>query len=283
VTKRLREVRNLPCRSPSQPRAPWPHDVSGHGVPVVLLHGLTFDRRTSDPIVDRLGDDVLGIAVDLPGHGQSGGSGMPLERLASLLHRQLEGLGVDRPVVVGHSMSGGLAMLYAAEHPVRGAVSVDSPLDVRPFAALLRRLEPALRGPAFTETFERVFQASMGLDLLAADVRAAVLAGQRTDRDLVVAYWAQLLETDPEVLQARVDRATASIPVPLLTIFGRELAPSDRERPARVPDAECEVWDGLGHFLHLAAPDRFAQRLRAFVERCADAPVDARTPEASAG
>jgi pimeloyl-ACP methyl ester carboxylesterase len=204
---------------------------------------------------------------------------MPLERLASLLHRQLEGLGVDRPVVVGHSMSGGLAMLYAAEHPVRGAVSVDSPLDVRPFAALLRRLEPALRGPAFTETFERVFQASMGLDLLAADVRAAVLAGQRIDRDLVVAYWAQLLETDPEVLQARVDRATASIPVPLLTIFGRELAPSDRERLARVPDAEWEVWDGLGHFVHLRgarpvrpAPACVRRALRGRAGRCQNAP-----------
>jgi pimeloyl-ACP methyl ester carboxylesterase len=274
------------------PAGPLAYDVSGHGVPVVLLHGLTFDRRSWDPIVDRLGDDVQCIGVDLPGHGESiavdlprhgesGGSGVPLERLAALLHRQLETLGIDRPVVVGHSMSGGLAMLYAAEHPVRGAVSVDSPLDIRRFAGLVRSLEPALRGPEFSETFERVFQTSMGLDLLAPDVRAAVLAGQRVDRDLVMSYWAQLLETDPEAMQARVDRYAASIAVPVLMVFGREPAPSDRERLALVQDAECELWDGLGHFVHLAAPDRFAERLRAFVERCADAPVDARTPQAA--
>jgi len=196
---------------------------------------------------------------------------MRLARLAALLRDQLDALGVERPVVVGHSMSGGLAMVYAARHPVRGVVTVDSPPDVRPFAALVRRLEAALRGEAFPETFERVFQASMGLDLLAPDVRAAVLAGQRMDRDLVLGYWAQLLETDPAGLQARADTITASIAAPVLAIFGRELAPGDRERLARLPHAECEVWDGAGHFAHLADPERFAGRLRAFVERCADA------------
>jgi pimeloyl-ACP methyl ester carboxylesterase len=261
--------------------APLAYELAGRGVPVVLLHGLTFDRRTWAPIVDRLGDDVLSIAIDLPGHGESGGRPMPLERLAALLRDQLDGLGVDRPVVVGHSMSGGLATLYAARHPVRGAVTVDAPPDVRPFAALVRRLEPALRGEAFTETFERVFQGSMGLELLAPDVRAAVLAGQRIDRDLVLGYWAQLLETDSEALQARVDGITASIAAPVLAIFGREPAPGDRERLARLPDAECEVWAGAGHFAHLAAPERFAGRLRAFVERCADTSADASAAQAA--
>jgi pimeloyl-ACP methyl ester carboxylesterase len=152
---------------------------------------------------------------------------------------------------------------------------------VRPFAALVRRLERALRGEAFTETFERVFQGSMGLELLAPDVRAAVLAGQRIDRDLVLGYWAQLLETDPRALQARADRMAASIAAPVLAIFGRELARGDRDRLARLPRAECEVWDGAAHFAHLAAPERFAGRLRAFVERCADARADAGTAQAA--
>jgi len=258
---------------------PLAYELSGRGVPVVLLHGLTFERRSWDPIVDRLGDDVQCIAVDLPGHGQSRGSGMPLEQLAAILRRQLDELGVDRPVIVGHSMSGGLALFYAAEHPTRGAVSVDSPLDVRAFATLVRRLEPALRGEAFTETFERVFQASMGLDRLDPDVRAAVMAGQRVDQRLVLGYWAQLLDTDPEGLQARLDRIMLSVTVPVLAIFGREPAPSDRDRLARLPAVEYEIWPGRGHFAHLAAPDRFTDRLQAFVERCAGE----RTRQAGAG
>jgi len=243
------------------------YECSGDGIPVVFLHGLTFDRRAWRPIVDRLGGRVLSIAFDLPGHGQSTGSGLAFVRLAALIRARLDELGVERPVVVGHSMSGGLAMAYAAQHPVRGAVNVDGPLDVRPFASLIHRLEPALRGDAFAETFRDVFQASMGLDRLAADIRAAVLAGQRIRQDLVLGYWAELLDSAPDVLQARVDRALGAIDVPVLGVFGRELEPPDRERLARIPDVAWEAWPH-GHFVHLVEPDRFADRLLGFVEQC---------------
>jgi pimeloyl-ACP methyl ester carboxylesterase len=252
--------------------------VSGHGIPVVFLHGLTFDRRSWRPIVDRLGDRVLGIALDLPGHGQSSGSALPFARLTALIRAQLDELGVRRPVVVGHSMSGGLAMAYAAEHPVRGAMTIDGPPDLRPFAAVVRRFDPALRGDAFTETFRTVFQASMGLELLAADIRSTVLAGQRIRQDLVLGYWAELVSTDPDVLQMRVDRSIDAIDAPLLGIFGRELAPSDRERLARIPGAAWETWPDHGHFVHLVEPSRFADRLLGFVEHCEAAA--ARAPSA---
>src|SRR3954464_5620000 len=83
------------------------YECSGEGTPVVFLHGLTFDRRSWWPIVHRLGDRVLRIAFALPGHGESGGSGLAFERLIALLRARLDDLGVERPVVVGHSMSGG--------------------------------------------------------------------------------------------------------------------------------------------------------------------------------
>src|SRR5215210_1317165 len=166
----------MPTRAHGQ--FPLAYEMSGAGVPVVFLHGLTFDRGSWQPIMGCLAERVLGITLDLPGHGESRGPGLSLEHLAALIRAQLDELGVERPVVVGHSMSGGLAMAYAAEHPVRGAVTVDGPPDVRPFATLARRLEPALRGAAFAETFGAVFQDSMGLDLLPADMRSGVLAGQ---------------------------------------------------------------------------------------------------------
>ena len=262
----------LSALTPRSRAVPLACECSGEGVPVVFLHGLTFDRRSWRPIVDRLGGHVLSIAFDLPGHGESTGSGLGFERLAALVRARLDELGVERPVVVGHSMSGGLAMAYAAQHPVRGAVNVEGPLDVRPFASAVRRLAPALRGDAFAETFGGVFQASMGLDRLSADVRELVLAGQRIRRELVLGYWAEVLDLEPEALQARVDRALEAIEVPALAVYGRELTAPERERLARIPDAACEVWPDFGHFVHLAAPDRFAERLLAFVEQCAATP-----------
>jgi pimeloyl-ACP methyl ester carboxylesterase len=262
--------------TPRSGAAPLAYERSGEGIPVVLLHGLTFDRRTWRPIIRRLGGRVLSIAIDLPGHGESPGSGLAFARLITLIRAQLDGLGVELPVVVGHSMSGGLAMEYAAQQPVRGAVNVDAPLDLRPFASLIHRLAPALRGDAFAETFHDVFQASMGLDRLAPDIREAVLAGQRIRQDLVLDYWAELLETEPDVMQARVHRAAAAIDVPVLGVFGRELEPPEREWLARIPDAAWEEWPD-GHFVHLVEPDRFADRLLAFVAHCETA---ARRPRA---
>ena|SRR5713226_581274 len=49
------------------------YDIEGTGTPVVFVHGLTFDRRTWRPVIDRLDGSVTSIAIDLPAHGDSGG------------------------------------------------------------------------------------------------------------------------------------------------------------------------------------------------------------------
>ena len=244
------------------------HDAQGSGIPVVLLHGLTFDRTSWRPVIDRLGRRFRTVALDCAGHGESPGAAMTMDRLTEVVHTTLHRLGVDRPIVVGHSMFGALALTYAAAHPVRGTVIVDNPLELRLFARLVRQLEPALRSDAFDETFQRVFQAGMRLDLLAPDVRTQVLAGQRIRQDLVLGYWTELLQTDPEALQARIDRLVATIRTPVLAIFGDEISSSERFQLDRTLGAEVEEWIGSGHFVHLVDPDRFVSRLLAFAARC---------------
>jgi pimeloyl-ACP methyl ester carboxylesterase len=150
------------------------YDDEGAGTPVVLLHGLTFDRRSWWPIIERLGGAVRSIAIDLPAHGESHGTPPPLEQIPARLHELLNALAVERPIVVGHSMSGGLAAMYASAYPARGLVSIDNGPHIRPFAELVRRLEPALRGPGFAEVWP-MFEHSLGL----ADPRAGALAGAR--------------------------------------------------------------------------------------------------------
>jgi len=101
-------------------RAGLAYDIEGTGTPVVFLHGLTFDRRTWRPVIDQLDGAVTSIAIDLPAHGDSGGEPAPLERVAERVHLLLHSLGIERPVVVGHSMAAGVAGLYASAHPARG-------------------------------------------------------------------------------------------------------------------------------------------------------------------
>jgi pimeloyl-ACP methyl ester carboxylesterase len=238
------------------------YESHGAGTPVVLLHGLTFDRTSWRPIIERLGDDVHTIAIDLPGHGESGGAPCTLDELAAQVHALVEELGVDRPVVVGHSMGGTLALIYGSAFPTRGVVDIDSPLDVRPFAALVRQLEPALRGPGFAQAFEPV-RRSMRVDLVREPL------AQQIRQDVVVGYWQELMDADVDALQRRIEHEAGRIEVPALLLFGQRLPAADRDYiEAHVPRGEVEEWDGDGHCLHLVEPDRFAARLREFVAEC---------------
>jgi len=250
------------------PAAHLAFEQHGDGVPVVFLHGLTFDRTTWRPIIDRLGVGVRSIAVDLPGHGATGGPACSLDDVVGRVRALVDELGVERPIVVGHSMSGGIAAMYAAVHPARGAVLVDNSPDIRPFARLVQRLEGALRGPDFARTFQG-FQQSMSIDRVAEPLRALVLASQDVRQDVVLGYWDQVLRTPAADLQASIDRVIATLDVPLLYVFGHEL-PADERRQLETstPSAQVEVWPERGHFVHLAEPDRFAARLRTFIEAC---------------
>ena len=241
------------------------YDIEGAGTPVVLLHGLTFDRTTWRPITERLGAGVQTIAVDLPAHGESPGPPVPLDEVATRIHDVLNSLGVDMPVVVGHSIGASVASLYAGLFPALGVVCVDQPLDVRGFCALLKQLEPVLRGPGFASAFER-FQESMGIDRVPEPLRSLVYASQRIEQDVVVGYWDEVLRSDADELQARIDAGIAATDVPTLAVFGRTLPDVSGHGLARVRELELEEWPGLGHFPHLVEPDRFAARLRAFIE-----------------
>jgi pimeloyl-ACP methyl ester carboxylesterase len=247
------------------------YDIDGHGVPVVFVHGLTFDRRSWRPIVERLGGSVWSVAIDLPAHGDTPGVPAPLEGVAAQIHELLAALAVERPIVVGHSMAGGLACIYAATYPTRGLVVIDSGPDLQPFAELAHRLEPALRGSGFAHAWQ-TFENSLGLERIPEPVRGVVLAGHHVDQDVVVGYWEPLLHTAPASLQAWIDtQILPKLDQPCLGVFGRPVTDRERERFARLADVQLEEWSGDGHFVHLVDPDRFTTRLLQFVEHCAAA------------
>jgi pimeloyl-ACP methyl ester carboxylesterase len=244
------------------------YDEEGNGTPVIFLHGLTFDRRTWRPIVERLGDSIRSIAVDLPAHGESGGAPAPLEVVAEQIHDLLVSLEVDRPVVIGHSMSGGLAFAYASAHPTAGLAVIDNGPDIRPFAELIRRLEPMLRGPGFAGAWQQ-FEVSLGLERIPEPVRSLVLDTHVVQQDVVVGYWeTTLLRANPVELQASIDAQMPRLEVPCLAVFGRPLTDGERERFERLPDFQLEEWIGDGHFVHLVDPERFTARLSRFVAHC---------------
>src|SRR5262252_3936868 len=243
------------------------YDIEGTGTPVVFLHGLTFDRRTWRPVIDQLDGSVTSIAIDLPAHGDSGGEPAPLETVAERIHQLLETLGLERPVVVGHSMAAAVAGLYASAHPARGIVLVDQATEVLPFAQMLQQIAPMLRGPAFEQVWPNI-ENSLGLDRIPEPVRALVLVTHQVKQDVVLGYGEQVLSTEPAELQAWIDDKAARIKTLCLAVFGRPATDGERERLGRLPDAQIEEWAGDGHFVHLVDPERFTARLQTFIKYC---------------
>ena len=165
--------------------------------PLVLLHGLTFDRSMWRPSLDELqridpGRRVL--TLDLPGHGAS--RGWPSYDVASVargVFRAVEEAELDSPVVVGHSISGVIATFYAAQYPTRGVINVDQPLQIAPFADLVQSLAGQLRGPGFPGAWQ-MFAASMHVELLPDAGQELVRSSCRPRQDLVLGYWREVLD-----------------------------------------------------------------------------------------
>lgn len=236
--------------------------------PLVLIHGLTFDRTTWRHIVPELQRIDPGrrvVAIDLPGHGQSPEQPTyELDEAADRLHRVVDDAGLTAPIVVGHSAGAVLATLYAAHYPTRGVVNIDQPLETEQFANLLRSLAERLRGPDFPAVWQ-MFYTSFHVEQLPPAAQDLVRDTCRPRQRVVLGYWRQLLELPPAHFTAMVEQTTAALraqSVSYLQIAGNDLDPGYRQWLGQhLPAAIVEVWPGTGHFPHLADPQRFARVL----------------------
>ncbi|GAA4545963.1 alpha/beta fold hydrolase [Amycolatopsis samaneae] len=129
-------------------------DHGGDGQAIVLLHG--GDRSSDDwtEIAGRL--RALGhrpVAVDLRGHGRTPAAPWSWDLVLSDVTAVNEALGLVRPAVVGHSLGGMIAALWAADHPdCPLAVNLDghgNPIHASQYAGLapdqVTRAHTALR------------------------------------------------------------------------------------------------------------------------------------------
>ena len=245
---------------------PLAHVDTGGDLPtIVLIHGMTFSKETWAPIVDRLRDRFRCVAVDLPGHGGSSGSGADPIAVLARIHATVAACAAVRPVVVGHSAGAIHATGYAATYDTAGVVDVDQSLRVGPFAGFVQQLGPALRGPDFAAAFEP-FAASIGVGRLPEPEQGRVRATQRIDQQLVLDNWTNVLTVAPDDLQVIIDALLGRVAVPYLWLAGGLVADVDRDHLlANVPQAHVEIWSDQGHMAHLAEPDLFCDRVARFV------------------
>lgn len=106
-------------------------DYGGPGVPLVVLPGITSPAITMDFVARELTDLVRPVVVDVRGRGLSdAGDGYTLDDYADDTVAVIEGLRLERPLLLGHSMGARIAAVTAARGvALRGAVLVDPPMS----------------------------------------------------------------------------------------------------------------------------------------------------------
>jgi len=246
------------------------HDDRGTGSPVVLIHGLTFSRQSWDPIAARLADHHRVIALDLPGHGGSSGSGADVVALAERMATTLQSLEVARPVIVGHSAGALHATGLATVLPARGVINVDQPLLIGPFTDFVQRMAPALRGPDFRAAFAP-FEQSIAVDALPEPERSRLASTRTIEQEVVLDHWSMPMSRSPQDAQAAVDDMLDTIDVPYLYLAGEEPPePVRRHLEGHLRHLEVVVWPGSGHLPQHMDIDSFVRLVSDFAARCAE-------------
>jgi pimeloyl-ACP methyl ester carboxylesterase len=255
------------------------YEVRGEGKPIVLIHGVTVDRR----ILDEACEPVLAPAglkrvyLDLPGHGASTGnrdraSADSLVGALASLTREVAG---DRPCLLGYSYGGYLAQGLLREFPESAGLFLCCPIVEPDFA---RRTVPprfvAVEEPDLPfsgdererDAFDEI-AVKRTRDVLALFQKVVHPANITADLDFVAVTRGRYVMSRP-YMQAMVD-----FDGPASIVCGRHDHWAGFEDAARLTRAlkraDFSVVPNSGHLLPLEAPERFRYLLGEFVGRLA--------------
>ena len=244
-----------------------------HGLPVLFIHGnsscrAVFDAQMNGPLAaqHRL------IAIDLPGHGESGDAFDPIRTytrpgLAEAIGEALEKLDVREIVVVGWSLGGHVAIqMLAASTKIRGLMIVGAP-----------PIGPDGWAQGFVQSPHPSLAARQDWSAADADAFLTTILGRLPEQRLRDAA----LRTDGRMRKRLFEAARAGLGVdqrrtvessriPLAVVNGAadpliKLDYFDTVAYANLWEGRCHRLPGAGHAPFWEAPDEFAPLLQRFL------------------
>jgi pimeloyl-ACP methyl ester carboxylesterase len=261
---------------------------TGSGRPVVLIHGLGGQMGNfTHSLVGRLSADFRVVAFDRPGSGYSPlapGAPGDLAAQAATFARAIRALKLEKPVVVGHSYGGTVALALAVDHPdCVGALALVAPAT-QPIAAPPRAFRAlAIRSRLLRRLFAWTVATPGGL--LASRLTLRALFGPEDDpADFPVAGGGLLALRPANVYAASTELIAAlalgdhpanittrypSLRIPVGILYGRgdrvlDWRDQGEAMKRTIASLDLEIVDG-GHMLPVTQPDVVA----AFIRRIA--------------
>jgi pimeloyl-ACP methyl ester carboxylesterase len=245
--------------------------------PIVLLHGASGnlgDMRVA--LGDQLARRHRVILIDRPGHGWSerslGGDGASPARQAAMIGELLGHLGVDRAIIVAHSLAGTVAAALALDEPARVAGLVLIAPVLNPWSTGIAWYYSVAAAPYVGPLFVWTLALPSGAMLTNSTV-ALVFAPQAVPADYVQRAAIPLVLLPRNFLANARDVAglhafvTAQAPrypgikAPTVIITGDRdtiVSPQIHSRAlaAILPHSKLVVLEGVGHMPHHVAADK---------------------------
>ena len=199
-------------------------------------------------------------ALDLPGHGRSEGPGeREVSAYAGWVKQVLDGLGIAKPVMIGHSLGAAICLTFAIRYG-------DAAAAVVPVGG-------GLKMPVNPLILEGLRQDPGAVIALAAKFSVAKPNRERLSGTLAES----LSRVDPEIIHGDfsacdgldVTEAVAGIRIPALIICGADdkMTPPSLSQGIRdgIPGAQLALIEGAGHYVMLENPATFNALLVDFV------------------
>jgi 3-oxoadipate enol-lactonase len=238
---------------------------------LVFLHYWGGSSRTWDEVIAALPNVYRTVALDQRGWGDSDqpADHYALADLADDAQRVIDTLGLERFVLIGHSMGGKVAQLLAARRPqglaglVLVAPSPPVPMSLPPEA--LAAMESAYGSQA---SVEATIDGMLCAKRLSPAQRRQVIEDSLRGGAQAKAAWPR------HTSQEDISREIASIEVPTIVIAGERdrvdsVATLREELMPRLPgvtQAQMHVLPETGHLSPLESPDQIAALVHAFVQ-----------------
>lgn len=232
------------------------YSAAGKGEPaLVFIHGGLANRGFYDGQLTAFAPRHRVIALDLPGHGESGSDrrkwGLP--EFGADVKAVIDAEKVDKVIIFGNSLGGPVAIEAGLLLPGRalGVVGIDT---FQQLGGVVTAEEVGPRAEAFGSDYAGALKVMIGL-----------LFHEDADPALVADAEKRMMGTPPPAAKAMflgmagydMGAAAARLAAPLRAING-DLYPTDTEANRKIkPDFDAVVMKHIGHYPMLERPDEF--------------------------
>lgn len=240
-------------------------EAGAGGRPIIFLHGWGCNRTHFRFQLDYFGHSRRAIAVDLRGHGDSD---KPMQRynpddFAEDIEWLVTELGVQRPIVVGHSMGGLVAIRFAYLYPdaLSALIGIDTMWARSPgLETLGLAVTAGLQGEDHVG-FVRSTVAGMFLETDDPHRRGEITDGMSsTPRHVLLSAWREQME------HLDLETPARELTVPTLYIAAQEPIVGSLDDIRAIPGLTLGQTIGSGHFPQLECPDQVNAMIETFLQ-----------------